>query len=243
LEGRSNSKIVWGIRDYGSIWARYASSLGAARTAESAIFLYPKSSGEQVSSFARQYFYSLESITGITQSSFEWTDRLPRNSRSWVSSFFGKPDGSSKSLAIPPMHPNYGKPGRAEYNQSALERGFFFGYTPILYDYTLLGGYRYTQPSHSRYVPDAVIDSYALLCGNGNDYYEVQVTGAYPVDAISSLFGGLSILGDSIGFDDHQVSWVGGLEVRLNRFRFRTSIRDRGKVSSAWLDFRLMWFF
>lgn len=242
-EGRSNSKIVWGVRDNGNIWARYSPSSGSTRTDSSAFFLYPEGFGELVPAFSRQSGYRLESVLEITNSLFDWKDRLPRNSLNWVARIFGKPDGSSKSLAIPSMHPNFGKPGRAEYNQASLERGLFVGYTPILYDYTLFAGYRYTQPSHSRYVPDAVVDSYALLCGNGNDYYEVQMTGAYPVDAISSLFGGFSILGDSISFEDRQMNWVAGLEVRLNRFRFRSTFRGTGKVSSAWMDFRLLWFF
>ena len=242
-EGRSNSKIVWGIRDYGNIWARYSSAYSSARIAPSAVFLYPKGSDDLVPVLSRQFTYRLESVSRIMSRSFEWKDRLPRNTRNWVTRIFSKPDGSSKSLALPPMHPNFGKPGRAEYNQAAIERGLFVGYTPILADYTLFAGYRYTQPSHSRYVPDAVLDSYALLCGDGNDYYEFQMTGAYPVDAISSLVGGFSILSDSISFEHRQLNWVGGFEVRLNRFRFHSTFRGTGKVSSAWMDFRLMWFF
>lgn len=242
-EGRSNSKVVWGVRDYGNIWARYSPSFSSIRTTPSAVFLYPEGSDAPVPPLSRQFAYRLEGVDGITDRAMEWMHRLPKNSRSWVARIFGKSDGRSPSLAIPPLHPNFGKPGRAEHNQAALERNLFIGYTPILYDYTLLAGYRYTQSSHSRHIPDAVLDSYALWCGDGNDYYEVQMTGTYPVDAISSLFGGFSILTDSITFDDRQMDWVGGLEVRLNRFRFRSTFRGTGKVSSAWMDFRLLWFF
>jgi hypothetical protein len=243
LESRSNSKIVWGIRDQGSIWPFYSSSLSPPRTPPSAIFLYPEGSGEAIASSSRQFGYRLESIGRITEGPLDWMNQRPKNSLGLVSRVFGKPDGSSKSLVLPPLHPNFGKPGRAENNQAALERGLFVGYTPILYDYTLFAGYRFTQPSHSRYIPDATLDSYALLCGDGNDYYEFRMTGAYPVDAISRIFGGISILSDSIRFDDRQLNWVAGLEVRLNRFRFHSSFRSTGKISSAWMDFRLMWFF
>jgi hypothetical protein len=243
LEDHSNSKIVWGIRDYGNIWARYSPAYGSERIAPSAISLYPEGSDTLVPLISQPFTYRLESISGLMSNSFEWKDRLPRNTRNWVTRIFGKPDGSSKSLALPPMHPNFGKPGRAENNQAAVERGPFVGYTPILAGYTVFAGYRYTQPSHSRYVPDAVLDSYALLTGNGNDYYEFRMMGTYPVDAITSLLGGFSILGDSIGFDHHQLNWVGGFEVRLNHFRFHSTFRGTGKVSSAWMDFRLMWFF
>lgn len=243
VEGQSSSKLTWGVRDSGNIWARYSPSFSSPRTGPDTILLCPEGAIPKLPFSPRRVTYRLRSTEELEASLMEWNNRLPKGSRSWIAQAFGKPDGGSLSLALPASHENFGKPKRAEHNRAALERGFFVGYTPILYDYTLLAGARYTYPTPSRYLPDAVFDAYALVCGDGNDYYEVQVVGSYPIDAISSLFAGGAVLGDSIGFDDRQFDWVAGLEVRLNRFRFRPCFRRTGSVSSAWLDFRLMWFF
>jgi hypothetical protein len=243
VEGRSSSKLVWGVRDRGNIWARYSSSFSSPRTDSEAILLYPEGAAPVLPFPRRQAVYGLRNVRELETSLPEWQDRLPKTPRTWILRPFGKPNGGSLSLALPSKHEDFGKPERAQHNRTAVERGFFVGYTPILYDYTLFAGGRYTHPLPSRYLPDAVFDGYALVCGDGNDYYEVQMVGGYPLDAISTVFAGCAILGDSADFDDRQLNWVAGLEVRLGRFRFRPSFRGTGPVSSAWLDFRLMWFF
>ncbi len=236
-EGRSSQKIVWGIRDSGSTWA-WTDQARRVRSPGSAIDL---NSPHPV--FGVAPTYRLEPVEVLAGEKERILAAAPENHRNWATRLFGNSEGRSAALVLPPSHENYGRIGRAENNHIIGERGLLLGITPILHYATGLAGGRFSVPTQSRFVPDLVLQGQAMISGDGNDYYQAEVLGYYPIDALTNFFGGVALLGDSLDFDDRQVDWLAGVEWRVGHFRFRQAFRSTGPVSSAWCDFRVCYLF
>lgn len=263
-------KFVWGIRDSGAPWAAYDSSYMDPRGGDNAIVLSPlrgKAAGSPSGSggepgagqgagpaaegstrpSAGTYRLVAAEALDATFQELGLSDAQVAHafevSVGWPKRLFGRSDGQPDKLLLPSRHEDFGDPRRLKSGYADLERGLDIGYTNILYGVTLFAGGRYTWINTSRVVPDVVVEGQALVTAEGNDYYELALLGSYPIDTMSRVFAGASLITDDIRFDKRQYGLLGGIEFRLAAFRFRTAYRTTGQVSRAKVDFRLYYLF
>jgi len=257
IDSTWNGKFVWGIRDTGKTWARYDPAYMEPRQRGDSVVLFygvagssaPKTatgdSGAIEPTWVNSYPYRLEHVATLA-SQFEWfqpskaqIDETFRVPVAWPKRLFGRSDGGPEKLFIPSEHENFGNLKQLKEGYARIERGLTVGYTNILYGFTFLVGGRYAFINGSKLVPDVIVEGQAMLTGEGNDYYEVSLLGYYPIDTISKIFVGTSLITDDIRFDKRQYDLLGGLEFRLSSFRFRVAYRSTGAVSRAKVDFRI----
>jgi hypothetical protein len=74
----------------------------------------------------------------------------------------------------------------------------------------------------------------------GKGLFSASILLAYPIDAITKVFGGVGLVTD---FDSRQSDWIGGLEVRLGGTRISVAGRTMGELINSALDFRNYYFF
>lgn len=244
VDSNNNEKLTWGVRDKGIIWARYKNDYAEERPPEDSVVLCPEDQ-PIYKDYKNSYTYRLinesslqKSIQGLgSKQTLEGC--RDRNHVNWLWRTFGKSDGCDLNLILPRLHGSYGNPKRAAKDVQTSDHGFVVGFTQILGHHTFLAGGRYGIPVKHRILPNLMLDSQVFAGGRKGFFFENAAVGMYPLDAITNVFAGASLLTDSITYDKRQWSGLAGIEWRLGNWRVRTAFRTRGSISRAWIDFRL----
>jgi hypothetical protein len=252
-DGDSGYKLLWGTRDEGKLWARYSQSYLDPRTGDSAIFFCNEvlsTPGEGNAPRSRETCFSYRLVhvdelngqfsrLGLSGPELEeaFETRI-----GWLSRLSGKSNGEAERLVMPPRtEPNSNALGVEDF--SGTERGFLLGGTSLIADPGVFLGGRYSFLNGFRFLPDLMLEADGVLTVEGRGYLALSALLAFPLDAITKVFGGAGLVTDSLGFQNRQWDWIAGLEVRIGHLRFSAAGRSKGEIANSGFDFRIFYFF
>jgi hypothetical protein len=252
-DGDSGYKLLWGTRDEGKLWARYSQSYMDPRIGDSAIFLCTEAlnapgEGGTSRSWEPCFSYRLVHVDELygqfsrlglsgpeLESAFE--TRI-----GWLSRLSGKSNGEAERLVMPPRtEPNSTSLGVENF--SGTERGILLGGTSLIADPGVFLGGRYSFLNGYKFLPDLMLGADGVLTVEGRGYLALSTLLAYPLDAITKVFGGAGLVTDSLDFQNRQWDWIAGLEVRIGHLRFSAAGRSKGEIANSGFDFRIFYFF
>ena len=241
-DGDSGSKVLWGIRDHGYTWPQYRTSFMDARTNGNAlVFSYEEERD------GRQLSYELVPVDSLLErfAELEMTEKQREhafeNQVFWINRMFGKDNGRSGKLLMPPPA-KIGGNSIGVRSVSSNERHFMAGTVLNLDDPGLFAGGRYSFLTRSRYLPDLMLQVDGVVTRR-DKYLSPQVLLSYPIDGITKIMVGQSLVTNSLSFDKVQWDWVGGIEVRLGDMRISAATRSVGPLRTSAKEFRLFYAF
>jgi len=240
MDGNSGSKMQWGIRDRGYTWPRYHKSYMTVRSTGNAIvFAYGKD--------ATGFSYRLVPVDSVTENfeELKLTDsqrkRVFENQTSWFTRVFGRDNGRSDKLVLPPRLRSEGEPfgiGGA----SSPERRFMVGTVLSVDEPGLFVGGRYSYLTPHIYLPDLLFQIDGIVTRH-DKYLAPQFLLSYPFDGFTRIMAGKSLVTDSLKFSRRQWDTVGTIEVRLGDMRISATTRSTGALRSTAKEFRLFYAF
>jgi hypothetical protein len=239
-DGNSGSKMQWGIRDRGYTWPRYRKSYMTVRSTGNAIVF---AHGKDDTGF----FYRLVPVDSITENfeELKLTDsqrkRVFENQTSWFTRVFGRDNGRSGKLVLPPRLRSGGEPfgiGGA----SSPERRFMVGTVLSVDEPGLFVGGRYSYLTPHIYLPDLLFQIDGIVTRH-DKYLAPQFLLSYPFDGFTRIMAGKSLVTDSLKFGRRQWDTVGTIEVRLGDMRISATTRSTGQLRSTAKEFRLFYAF
>jgi hypothetical protein len=249
-DGESGYKILWGVRDRGYIWTRYNPDYMDQRNNGNAV-LFCHGAGDfegdgGLDACPRDSFsYRLAPVDELyihfdqLALSSQEKKQIFENKVSWVKRLFGKSNGNSDKLVLPPdTTPDQKTVAIGGF--SSTERGLMVGGTTLISDPGLFVGGRYSFLHGVKFLPDLMLDAEGVVTTQGKGFFSAAALLSYPIDAITRVFGGIGLVSD---FESQQTDWIGGLEVRLGGTRISIAGRTMGSLTSSAMDFRLYYFF
>lgn len=240
-------KFVWGVRDRGDIWARYRKSYADRRDPATAVRLTGPTIGSDVDDArchgtTRCSAYRLRRAEDLDAHA---ADALSASrddlliGTPWLKRLFGEVDASQ--LLAPRLHAEWRDPTRMLNRVVRSERGVAVGFSSMKSMLTPMISARWLLANDITVLPDILLEGGGMLTLDGRALTEATVAATYPIDAITKLVVGGSLLADKLNFEDRKPNVIGGVEFRLNRWRVRAVARD--PQDTLWLDFRLMYLF
>jgi hypothetical protein len=236
------SRITWGLRDTGRIWAWRSPDDAQRREASASTTLRP-SGGPGVDG---DRTYELEPV-GSVDAAFRSLALAPAREDSafggQVNPFlrlFGKSDGGSPALRRPSSNANHGDAGRLLNDSVERQRGLSLGFTNTFDSYTLMLGGRLPLATPRRPWPALTADIGVVFPSDGPSL-DAELLASYEIDTQVDLIGGAAWLANSSG--EHQTDWLAGLQVQLGRLRLRGVYRRGGAVNDDQADFRIQYDF
>jgi hypothetical protein len=248
-DGDSGSKVLWGVRDHGYTWPRYRASYMDPRTSSNAlVFSFEGAAARTEGALPGQYFsYELVPVDSLGDrfAQLELTEKQREhafeNKVFWFTRVFGKDNGRSEKLLMPPPAGIGGK-SIGVRGVSSSERHFLVGTVLNVDDPGLFAGGRYSFLTSSRYLPDLMLQVDGILTRR-DKYLSPQVMLSYPIDGFTKIMAGQSLVTDSFRFDRVQWNWVGAIEVRLGDMRISAATRSVGPLRTSAKEFRLFYAF
>ncbi len=252
-DGESGYKILWGVRDRGYTWARYNPDYMDQRHKGNAVlFCYQGGNfeGDGASDECPRdaFSYRLVPVDELYRQ-FDLLDLSSEDKKQvyetkvrWMRRLFGKSNGNSEKLVLPPDTASDKKAVAIE-GFSATERGMMTGATTLISDPGFFIGGRYSFLHGSKIIPDVLLDAEGVVTTQGKGFFSTTIRASYPIDAITKLFGGVGLVTDSFTFENRQLDWLGGLEVRVGGMRLSIAGRTMGSLTGSALDFRIYYFF
>lgn len=247
-DGDSGSKVLWGIRDHGYTWPRYRNSYMTARSNGNAlVFSYRGANIGKGAPEDRRLSYELVSVDSLSEqfAQLELTENQREhafeNEVSWFPRMFGKDNGRSGKLLMPPPA-EVGGESIGVRGVSSNERFFLAGSVLNMADPGLFAGGRYSFLTRSRYLPDLIMQVDAIVTRR-DQYLSPQVLLSYPIDGITKIMAGQALTTDSLRFDRVQRDWVVAIEVRLGDMRISAASRSNGPLRTSAKEFRLFYAF
>jgi hypothetical protein len=249
IDGDSGSKVLWGIRDTGYTWNRYKTSYMTPRTDGNAVvFSYAgataRTEGDRNN---RQFSYQLVPVDSLAEgfAHLELTEKQRKqafeNQVFWFPRVFGKDNGRSDKLLMPPPVESGGE-SIGVRGVSSGERHFLAGTVLNVDDPGLFAGGRYAFLTRSRYLPDLMLQVDGIVTRR-DKYLSPQVMFSYPIDGFTKIMAGQSMVTDSLKFERVQWNWVGAIEVRLGDMRISAATRSVGPLRTSAKEFRLFYAF
>jgi len=252
-DGESGYKILWGIRDRGYTWVRYNPDYMDRRNEGNALLFChqggtSEGGGELDACPGGSFSYRLVPVDELYRQfdlldlSREEKRQVYENKVHWMKRLFGKSNGNSEKLVLPPdTAPDKKKVAIEGF--SATERGMMVGVTTLISDPGFFIGGRYSFLHGSKIIPDVLLDAEGVLTIQGKGFFSTTIRASYPIDATTKAFGGVGLVTNSINFDNRQLDWLGGLEIRVGGVRVSIAGRTMGSLTESALDFRLYYFF
>ena len=245
-DGNSGSKMLWGIRDRGYTWPRYRKSYMTVRSPGNAIvFTHGKTDDDAVD--ASEFSYRLVPVDSVTESFAELnlTDsqrkRVFENQTSWFTRAFGRDNGRSDKLVLPPRLKSGGESFGID-GVSSLERRFLVGTVLTVDEPGLFVGGRYAYLTPHIYLPDLLFQIDGIVTRH-DKYLSPQFLLSYPFDGFTRIMAGKSLVTDSLKFGRRQWDTVGTIEVRLGDMRISATTRSTGPLRTTAKEFRLFYAF
>ena len=246
-DGNSGSKLQWGIRDRGYTWPRYRSSYMDPRSGNSVVFATENaarpSANPEGSGNAQVNSYRLESVDSLVMN-FDRLDLTGKELKKsfetptfWFPRIFGRDNGRSKALLVPPP-PKSGGDSIGILGVSSSERFLILGTALNTDEPGFLMGGRYSFLTRSLIVPDFILETDGIVTKHRN-YLSPQFLLSYPFDSFTRIMFGESLVTDSWSFTPRQWDTVGTIEVRLGNMRISASARSLGPVRAVTKEFRL----
>jgi len=248
-DGDSGAKVLWGIRDRGYTWPRYKTSYMTPRGDGNAIsFSYAgTTSAVESTPDDRHLSYQLVPVDSLEErfARLELSDDQRKHAFEtevfWFNRVFGKDNGRSDKLLMPPPAQAGGE-SIGIRGVSSLERHFLVGTVLNLDDPGLFAGGRYSFLTRSRLLPDVMLQVDGVVTRR-DKYLSPQVMLSYPLDGFTRIMVGQSMVTDSLKFDQVQWDWVGAIEVRLGDMRISAATRSVGPLRTSAKEFRLFYAF
>ncbi|MFC2172182.1 hypothetical protein ACFLU6_06070 [Acidobacteriota bacterium] len=249
-DGESGHKILWGVRDRGYTWSRYNPDYMDQRNSGNEV-LFCFSGGDfegdgGLDACPRDSFsYRLAPVDELYRHfdqlalSSQEKKQIFENNVSWVKRLFGKSNGNSEKLVLPPdTGPDEKTVAIGGF--ASTERGWMVGGTTLISDPGFFVGGRYSFLHGVKFLPDLMLNAEGVVTIQGQGVFSTSFLLAYPIDAMTKVFGGVGLVTD---FERRQSDWTGGLEVRLGGTRVSIAGRTMGSLTHSALDFRLYYFF
>jgi hypothetical protein len=248
-DGDSGAKVQWGIRDRGYTWPRYRTSYMSARANGNAVVLSHDGEAARTgnSREEQQLSYELVPVDSLLSrfAQLELTEKQKEhafeNQVFWFPRMFGKDNGRSDSLLIPPPV-EIGGESIGVRSVSSSDRLFLAGTVLNARDQGLFAGGRYSFLTRSRYLPDLMLQVDGVV-SRQERYLSPQVLLSYPIDGFTKVMAGRALVTDSLKFDRVQWDWVGAIEVRLGDMRISAVTRSVGPLRASAKEIRLFYAF
>ena len=246
-DGNSGAKIVWGIRDRGYTWPKYRKSYMDARTYGKSITFAYGFQGGAGSAQESSLPYRLVPVDAIVED-FSRLDLTESQRKSafedqafWFTRVFGRDNGRSNALIMPPPAKSGGKSvGVKEVSSS--ERRLLVGTVLNVESQGLFVGGRYSYLTPSMYLPDLMFQIDGIVTRDGK-YLSPQFLISYPLDGFTRIMGGRALVTDSLSFSRRQWDTFGTIEVRLGDMRISATTRSTGPIRGGAKEFRLFYAF
>lgn len=254
LDGDSEYKMLWGVRDKGVPWIKYSRSYMLPRSNQNSIaFSHAASESAEPSDAGgviqrRRFGYQLVPVEKLADDFFDLdlTNKQRKEAYetqvSWLMRAMGRSNGSSGSLLLP-REPAAGNGSLNIRDLNSTERGFMVGMTNLVEEPGVFAGGRYAFLNGKRYLPDLIFEADAILTTRGEGFFLTQALLSYPIDATTKLMGGYGFVTNSLRFDRRQWDWIGAIEARLGSIRLYGAMRTWGSVTRSAVDFRVSYFF
>jgi hypothetical protein len=248
-DGDSGAKVLWGIRDTGYTWPRYKTSYMTPRNDGDAVVLSFAGPADRTENDRdnRQLSYQLVPVDSLVEgfAHLELTEKQRKqafeNQVFWFPRVFGKDNGRSDKLLMPPPA-EIGGESIGIRGVSSLERHLLAGTVLNMDDPGLFAGGRYGFLTRSRYLPDLMLQIDGIVTRR-DKYLSPQVMLSYPIDGFTRIMAGQSMVTDSLKFERVQWDWVGAIEVRLGDMRISAATRSVGPLRTSAKEFRLFYAF
>lgn len=242
-DGDSGAKIVWGIRDRGYTWPRYRKSYMDTRVNEKAIVFEHSAAGADQTSFSYQLEPVDSMVDGFTKLDLteKQRERAFEDETFWFTRVFGRDNGRSKELIVPPA-PKSGGKSVGVRGTSSSERRLLVGTVLNVEAQGLFVGGRYSYLTSSMYLPDLMVQIDGIVTRN-DKYLSPQFLLSYPLDGFTRIMAGRALVTDSLSFGNRQWDTVGTIEVRLGDMRISATTRSTGPVRGGAKEFRLFYAF
>ena len=247
-DGDSGAKVLWGIRDRGITWPRYKTSYMTPRSNGNAIvFSHGGTSDVRDTESGTHFAYRLAPVDSLSDRFAQLDlsdgerDHAFETDVFWFNRIFGKDNGRSDKLLVPPRAV-VGTKSVGIAGPSSRERIFLVGTVLNAREPGLLAGGRYGFLTSSRYLPDVLFQVDGVVTRK-NGYLMPGVLFSYPLDGFTKIMAGKSLVTDSLTFERTQWDWVGAIEVRLGDMRISAAARSSGSVRQSAKEFRLFYAF
>jgi len=248
-DGDSGYKIQWGIRDVGYTWPRYRTSYMDPRSNGNAVVFSSQdaTTGGAAPEDQQHLTYELVSVDSLSGrfAQLELTEKQRKhtfeNQVFWFPRMFGKDNGRSDKLLMPPPA-KVGGDSIGVRGVSSSERHFLAGTVLNVGEPGFFAGGRYSFLTRSRYLPDLIMQVDGVVTRESK-YLSPQVLLSYPIDGITKVMAGQSFVTDSLRFDQVQRDWVCAIEVRLGDMRISAATRSTGPLRTSAKEFRLFYAF
>src|SRR5688572_420406 len=179
-DGDSGSKVLWGIRDRGLTWPRYRTSYMTPRSDGNAIvFSFDPARDRGDAGSSRHFSYRLVPVDSLSErfDELELSDSERKHAfetdEFWFNRVFGKDNGRSDKLLVPPRA-EAGGDSVGVHGVSSGERLFLVGTVLNVDEPGFFAGGRYSFLTSSRFVPDVLLQVDGIVTRN-NGYLTPQV--------------------------------------------------------------------
>jgi hypothetical protein len=244
-DGSSGYKVLWGIRDRGITWARYRRGYMDARGDGNAV-VFDYAGAPDVGDEA-EWTYRLVPVEELSTAfdALALTGRERReifeHRRHPLARMFGRDNGTSKKLLVPPPRSLDRRSIGIERFMSG-ERGLVVGTQLNLEQQGLFVGARYSHLLGGTFVPDLMVQADAIVTTR-QSYLAAQFLMTYPIDGSTTLLAGKALVADALQPGRHQWDWIAAIEFPVGNMRLYLASRSWGPVTQFSKEVRLSYLF
>jgi hypothetical protein len=244
-DGSSGYKVLWGIRDRGLTWARYRPGYMDTRgDGHAVVFDY---AGAPDAGAEGDWTYRLVPVEELTTAfdALALTVRERRaifeNRRHPLARLFGRDNGTSEKLLVPPPRSVDRSSIGIERFMSG-ERGLVVGTQLNLEQQGVFAGARYSHLLGGTFVPDLMVQADAIFTRQ-QAHLSAQFLMTYPIDGSTTVMAGKALVADALRPGRHQWDWIAGIEFPVGNMRVSVASRSWGPITRFSKAVRLSYLF